>query len=498
MKAYQELESKFRRFALLSDAIGVLDWDQSVMMPTGGAEARGEQLAALRVIRHDMMTEPALGELLDAAVDDSSGLDSWRLANLREMRRSWTHANALDADLVAAFSRVCSTTELVWREARPNADFAAVLPHFEEMVCVVREIATRKSEALGTAPFDALLDEWEPGGRAKDIDRAFDDLAAFLPGFIDDVLAYQAGQPSVMPFAAGISEERQRALGLRIMEALGFDFHHGRLDTSLHPFSSGSPGDLRITTRYSDDDFTESLMAVIHETGHALYEHQLPVDWRYQPVGQSRGMILHESQSLLMEMQACRSREFVAFAAPLMRELLGGEGPAWTEDNIYRHYTRVARSLIRVEADEVTYPAHVILRYRLERAMVGGELAAADLPAAWNDGMVELLGVRPPDDRLGCLQDVHWYDGAWGYFPTYTLGAISAAQLFAAADAADSDIRAGIARGDFAPLLAWLRTNVHGQGSRLSTDEVLTAATGRPLESADFKRHLEARYLSSI
>ncbi len=208
-------------------------------------------------------------------------------------------------------------------------------------------------------------------------------------------------------------------------------------------------------------------------------------------------MSLHESQSLLVEMQACRSREFVEFAAPILRETFGGSGPTWDADNLYRLNTRVARSLIRVDADEVTYPAHVILRYRLERAMIAGDLALADLPAAWNDGMRALIGAVQPDDRQGCLQDIHWYDGAWGYFPTYTLGAMTAAQLFDAAKRADPGILPGIARGDFAPLLGWLRANVHEKGSRFSTGEIITQATGRPLDADTYERHLKRRYLGA-
>jgi carboxypeptidase Taq len=207
-------------------------------------------------------------------------------------------------------------------------------------------------------------------------------------------------------------------------------------------------------------------------------------------------MALHESQSLLMEMQACRSRGFIGYAAPLMSQAFGGSGPAWEAENIYRHYTRVERGFIRVDADEVTYPAHVILRYRLERALIAGELKLAGLPGAWNAGMKELLGVVPPDDRLGCLQDIHWPDGGWGYFPTYTLGAMAAAQLFQAAKRQDKKIEPGIAAGDFQPLLAWLRANVHGKGSLLTTDALLTEATGAPLSDLAFKAHLQERYLA--
>jgi carboxypeptidase Taq len=282
---------------------------------------------------------------------------------------------------------------------------------------------------------------------------------------------------------------------VRLMERIGFDFDHGRLDISLHPFCGGTPDDVRITTRYEEDDFDRALQGVLHETGHAMYERGLPEAWRRQPVGRARGMSLHESQSLLVEMQVCRSREFQVFAAPILRAVFGADGPAWAADNLYRLGTRVERSLIRVDADEVTYPAHVILRYRLERALLAGELALKDLPVAWNDGMRALLGIVPPDDRLGCLQDIHWFEGAFGYFPTYTLGAMTAAQLFAAAKRADPAILPGIEKGAFAPLMAWLRANVHAKASRFTTAEIITAATGRPLDPAVFERHLRARYL---
>ena len=280
-----------------------------------------------------------------------------------------------------------------------------------------------------------------------------------------------------------------------MMEAVGFDFGHGRLDVSFHPFCGGVPEDVRITTRYDEADFLSGLMAVLHETGHAMYERGLPAKWRLQPVGEAGGMALHESQSLLIEMQAARSPAFIAFMAPLAREAFEAEGPAWEVDNLIRHYHRVERGLIRVDADEVTYPLHVILRFRLERALIAGDLALDELPGAWNDGMESLLGVMPPDDSQGCLQDIHWYDGAWGYFPTYTLGALAAAQFFDAARRDLPEIPEALARGDFAPLMTWLREKVHGAAARLSSDALLEEATGRPLDPEVFKAHLRARYL---
>ncbi len=255
------------------------------------------------------------------------------------------------------------------------------------------------------------------------------------------------------------------------MEAIGFDFDHGRLDVSLHPFSGGTPDDVRITTRYEEEDFRRALMGVLHETGHAMYERGLPVAWRRQPVGRARGMSIHESQSLLIEMQVCRSREFQVFVAPILREAFGVSGPAWEAENLYRLGTQVERSFIRVDADEVTYPAHVILRYRLERALIAGDLALKDLACSlerWHEVAARHRAARR-SPWLPARCDIHLVlDGAFGYFPTYTLGAMTAAQLFDAAKRADPAILPRIGRGDFAPLMAWLRENVHGKASRAS------------------------------
>ncbi|HEY4472465.1 MAG TPA: carboxypeptidase M32, partial [Stellaceae bacterium] len=235
-------------------------------------------------------------------------------------------------------------------------------------------------------------------------------------------------------------------------------------------------------------------MGTLHETGHALYQRGLPSEWRLQPVGGARGMAVHESQSLFLEMQICRSRAFAEFAAPLLREIFGGPGEAWGADALYRRQIRVAPGLIRVDADEVTYPAHIILRYRLERAMLAGDLLPRDLPGAWTDGLRQALGVTPPSDRDGCLQDIHWYDGAWGYFPTYTLGALIAAQLFAALRRGLPDVAERIGRGDFASVIDWLRSHIHSKGSLLSTADLVQEATGMPLGTAAFEQHLRERY----
>lgn len=497
MTAYQELERRTARVAAIGDALGILGWDTQTIMPEGANDGRAEQTATLSVLAHELATDPRIGDLLDEAEGDA-GLDAWQRANLREMRRNYVHATAVPADLVEATSKAVSVCEMTWRSARADSDFAALLPSLTEVLARVRDGAEAKGAAMGISPYDALLDEHDPGARAARIDVVFADLASFLPDLIGRVLDRQAGEPAPIRPAGPFPVEAQRALGVRMMERMGFDFRRGRLDVSLHPFCGGATDDVRITTRYDEDGFANALMGVLHETGHALYEQNRPRAWLTQPVGQARGMAVHESQSLIMEMQASRSAEFLTWLAPVAREAFGGEGPAWEAANLRRLYTRVERGLIRVNADEVTYPAHVILRYRLEKAMVAGDLALADLPGAWNDGMAELVGVVPPDDRQGCLQDIHWPGGGWGYFPSYTLGAMTAAQLFDAARTADPAIVPALSRGEFAPLVAWLRTNVHETGClHASGDDLLTAATGRALDASVFKRHLETRYLGS-
>jgi len=494
---YAELERRFARLSAVGRAAAILNWDRSTMMPDGASEDRADQLATLGVIAHELMTAPDMPDLIARAEEGRAALDPWQAANLREMRRSWVHENALPADLVEARTRATSACEHAWREARKNADFKSLLPTLSEVLTIMRRVGEAKAAALGTSLYDALLDEFEPGGRSARIDALFAELRGFLPDLLGRVLEHQQRLPAPLELEGPFPVEAQRKLGEELIRLIGFDFHHGRLDVSAHPFTGGTADDVRITTRYDEKDFARALMGVLHETGHGLYEAGLPRAWRRQPVGNARGMVLHESQSLLMEMQACRSDAFVAFAAPRMRAAFGRNGPAWTADNIHRLYTRVSRGFIRVDADEVTYPLHIMLRYGLERAMLAGDLALADLPGAWNDGMRDLLGVVPPDDSLGCLQDIHWPDGGWGYFPTYTLGALAAAQLFAAARSAHPALLETLSAGDFSILLSWLRENIHEKGSITDTDKILVEATGAPLGVAAFKAHLESRYLSA-
>lgn len=493
-RAYTELERRFERHYLFRSSADLLDWDAATTMPDGAVDLRGAQLATLRGAAQDALSAPDMEDLLGRA--DAEPPDSaWERANLRAMRHAWTHAASVPTALCEAKTRAQTACEMRWRTARKENDFAGLLPSFEELLRIVREVAIAKAERLGTSPYDALFDEFEPGGRSERADALFALLGKELPPLVERALDAQARRPAVTAAKGPFPTAKQEILARKLAERLGFDFARGRMDTSTHPFCGGAAEDVRITTRYDEDDFLSGAFSVLHETGHALYELGLPRQWVRQPVGQAVGMAVHESQSLLVEMQACRSRAFYTFFAPFASSVLGVPlDPA----ALHAQTTLVERSLIRVDADEMTYPLHVVLRYRLERALVEGSLVLRDLPGAWRDGTKELLGITPPDDRVGCLQDIHWPSGAFGYFPTYTMGAASAAQLFAKAKIDVPDLESALERGDFGPLREWLRPNVHEQGSfHFGTDALLTHATGRALDPEALLAHLRARYLAA-
>jgi len=499
VESYQELEKRFRRLSLLDEAQAVLGWDWATMMPEGGAASRAAQSAELSVIRHEFLSDPRVEVCLEKAEASIEQLDEWQMANLLEMRRMWLHNSALPASLVSEITQANSLCELAWRNARSENNFSILLPQFERVVSLIKEKSQAKAEVLSLKPYDALLDQYEPAGRTTYIDPLFDDLSEFLPGFTDKVIEFQRrSRPAEKLFRRSLCETKQRQLCETLMKMVGFPFTHGRLDESHHPFSGGTPEDLRITTRYDARDFTTAMLAVLHETGHALYDHGLPKSWRYQPVGGPLGMSIHESQSLLMEMQVCRSPEFIRAILPHISEVIdSGSGPI-TESSLLRHYHLVQRGLIRVDADEVTYPSHVILRYKLEKMLVSGELLPRDLPDAWHASMQDIVGAKLHigDNSNGCMQDIHWYGGDFGYFPTYTLGALSAAQFFEAAKNQVSDLLTSIEQGDFEPLHGWLGKHIHSLGCSVPASELIIRVTGKGLTTSPFKEHLQSRYLN--
>jgi carboxypeptidase Taq len=498
--SYRALEQHFQRLGQLQHVAAILQWDEAVIMPPAAGPMRAEATATLQVLIHEQLTDPRLADLIAQATQDVATLTPFEAANLREIRRSVRRAQCLPPTLVARSSEAQLRSEQAWRDMRKANDFAGFAPLLAEVITLKREIAQRVGEALQLAPYDALLDEFEPGCRADALDGVFAALRGFLPELTEAVLARQASEVvhtprGPFPIAA------QRALGEAMMHAVGFDRQHGRLDVSHHPFCGGVPSDVRITTRYDEDDFTTALMGVLHETGHAKYEQGLPTRWTTQPVGAARGMAMHEGQSLLQEMQVSRSREFVEFMLPHVHaafpEAVRAQPEAFTAENLYRHGTRVRRGKIRVDADEVTYPCHILVRYDIERQLIANTLPVEQIPDAWDAGMRAMLGISTGNDhRDGCLQDVHWPSGAFGYFPSYTLGAMTAAQLFATVVRKQPALPEEISRGQFEGLNTFLRDAIWSQASLVTGDELLVRSTGEPLSARHFEAHLRRRYLS--
>jgi len=494
--AYDRLLRRFARIATIGECSSMLNWDSATMMPPGGGAARGDQLAVLAGVAHALMTAPEVADDLAAAESLPTDPDPWAAANLRLMRHDHTRATAVPADLVEARARANSKCENVWREAKSTANFALVRPHLTEVVNLVQKQASALAPALGLSPYDALMDGYQRGIGASDVASIFGAYEQFLTENLPVAQERQKKQQTPVMPTGPFPIAAQETLCRRIAARIGLDFDHARLDRSAHPFSGGIPSDVRITTRYDTADFTQSIMAVIHETGHALYERGLPASHARQPVGEAAGMAIHESQSLIVEMQACRNDEYIDWLGRSLHAAFGGDPKPYQVENLGRLWRRVEPGLIRVDADEMTYPAHVIMRFRLENAMVSGNLTVADLPGAWNGAIKDMLGITPPDDTKGCLQDIHWYDGIFGYFPSYTLGAMAAAQLMAVATRQTQGLKTAMGLGDLSPLINWLHVNVHAQGSLLGFNELLREATGKPLDPADFQSHLRARYLS--
>jgi len=489
---YTELCRIYSRLYRYNHLGAIVGWDRNAMMPPKGNAARAAAEAELNALIHRTRTDPQLAVWLEAA--EQEPLDETERANLREIRRDWRDANALPEALVAAKALAGAKCEHAWRLQRQANDWQGFLENFRDVVRIAREEAQYLADDTGLGRYDALMDRFEPGMRAADIDRLFADVRQWLPGLIARAQQKQRTEPVTTPHGP-FAIAAQRHLNCSVMKLLGFDFAAGRLDESMHPFTGGIPEDVRITTRYREDEFDQSLMGSIHETGHARYEQNLPREWLGQPIGVARSYGIHESQSLSFEMQLARSAAFVNLLAPMLTRSLG-DGQAFTAANLLRLLTRVKPGFIRTQADEVTYPAHIILRYEIERALIEGVIEAEDIPALWDEKMQTLLGLDTRGDyRDGCMQDVHWTEGAFGYFPSYTLGAMYAAQWFAAMRRETPDLDARIAAGDLRAVFDWLGRNIWSQASRWETPELVRRASGEPLNPAYLRAHLEKRYL---
>ncbi|TVQ76347.1 MAG: carboxypeptidase M32 [Phycisphaeraceae bacterium] len=495
-KAYEELTSLLRDAAVLHSMQATLAWDQETMMPPGGAPLRAEQLETLAGMVHTKKTDPRIGELIAACEDDSEVMgDARRSANVREIRRDYELATKLPGSLVGELARASSLGMEAWKDARSKSDFAIFLPWLQKTV----DLNRRKAECYGVPSwgaelYDALMDEYEPKMTAARTQEIFRPLREFTVKLVERVKASKA-PAGVDEVHTAIPIEKQKEFSRRVLEAFGFDFRCGRLDESAHPFCEGAgPGDVRLTNRYSEKAWLDQLSSASHEGGHGLYEQGLPkAEYFGQPLGDAISLGIHESQSRMWENQIARSRGFWEWAIGVAKDVMGAPVAGMSADQVFRAANVVEPSFIRVEADEVTYNLHIMLRFDLERAMIAGDLKPKDLPGIWNERMKKDLGLTVPDDRRGCLQDVHWSMGAIGYFATYTFGNLYSAQFWEAMARAIPDRDDQIRRGEFGAILAWLREHIHGVGRQYSAGELCERVTGKPLASEPLMRHLEAK-----
>ena len=491
MNTYDELLERLKDIDLVNQIGGLLGWDQEVLMPPKAAKLRAEQLSWISRTGHEKLTDSRIGELLEILEQDDN-LNEIQKGNIRLARDSYNKATKLPTDFVAEMAMHKSKSQISWTEARAKNDFSIFRDDLAKMV----EMSRQKADYLGfkEVRYDALLDLYESGLTVSKVDPLFAGLRENVAPLVKQVI--ENGKKPEMSWVHenNWSKEGQEKLSQSISESIGFDFKAGRRDASTHPFCGGpNPDDVRWTTRYDESDPFGSLYGSLHETGHGLYEQGRPRNLDFQPAGSANGLGVHESQSRLWENQVGRSKEFCEWALPMWKKYFPEQMKNISTDELWRSVNFVEPSLIRVEADEATYNLHIMIRYEIEKKLIAGEIEVDDLPDVWDDMYEEYLGIRAPNRTLGVLQDIHWSFGAFGYFPTYTLGNLYSAQLLTAAKKDLPDYDEDIRTGNFTPLLEWMRRNVHSRGSIITPAELVEEATGRPPSPNDFVEYLKQK-----
>ena len=493
--AYTALENKYKQITHLTHLLALAQWDAATMLAKGSAASRQREIATVSSILHNMATAKELEKLIEDAHHEIHSLDAWQRANLHIIKKTYDEAICVPTEMQQAYSLAVGECEFVWRTARTNNDFKQLTPHLNRGFELVREIASIKANYFNKQPYDILLDTYNPDLTNHDIKAIFAVLKDSLPTLVQDIVTKQASE-SVIPLTNKIDEATQKAINLRIIEKMGFSLDHGRLDTSTHPFCSGSNDDVRLTTRYDETNFLSSLTSTIHEAGHGLYQQNLPQAYRDQPVGSPKGMAFHESQSIIMERQVGSSRAFTSFLAALLKDEFGLKSKEYDAENLHKLLTRVVPSLIRVDADEVTYPLHIILRFEIEEALIEGSIKANDLPELWNKKMEAYLGITPKTNREGCMQDIHWPSGQLGYFPAYANGAIIASMLMQTAQRKCPELQTALSKGNFSVLNGFLTETLHRFGSMKTSSDLLEGATGyTTISPTAFIAYLKSKYL---
>ena len=489
---YEQLVAHTRENALLGSVEALLGWDERTMLPAKGGEYRAEQMTLLSGLVHERRTDKRLGEWLAELADGPLAADplSETGATIRELKRQYDKKTKLPKSLVEELTRTSVLAQQAWVEARKKNDFAGFRPLLEKTYDLKRQEAA----ALGypELPYDALLDDYEPGELTSNVARTLEGLRRDLVPLVAEIAASKR-RPDRSILQRQFPAATQASFGQAVAAGIGFDFQRGRLDVTAHPFCSGmGPDDCRITTRYDEKFFPSAFFGILHEAGHGIYEQGLRGDQYGLPLGEALSLGIHESQSRMWENQVGRGREFWQFHYPEAQRAF----PALADvplDAFYFAINDVRPSLIRVEADEATYNLHILIRFELEQALLADDLKVADLPAAWNAKYREYLGIEPPTDADGVLQDIHWSAGLVGYFATYSLGNLYAAQFFAQANDELGGLAPMFARGEYQPLRDWLRTNIHRHGRRYTAAQLVERVTGKPLSHAPLMAHLRGK-----
>jgi carboxypeptidase Taq len=492
---YLNLEKQIEQISHLSNIASLAHWDSRAMLQPGSAGTRQQEIATFESFIHEMSVTEKLGDLIEASLLEKDFLDEWQAANLKLIKKSYYEEVCVTPEMKREFSIASGESEFVWRKCRAENDFKTLIPYLDRVFKISIDIATAKSEKLGKPVYDTLVDGFDPEREVSEIINVYDILKKELPGLITKIAQKQSSE-KLIKLTKPIDEDTQKSIGIKVLEKMGFDLNRGRLDKSAHPFCSGGRFDVRLTTRYDEGNFLSGLYGVIHETGHGLYQQNLPEKYSNQPVGGAKGMAFHESQSLIMEMQACTSIQFTEFLAKLLKDEFNFTGSEYEGENLYKLITRVRPSFIRVDADEATYPLHVILRFEIEREIINGKIKAADLPEIWNSKMKEYLGIIPDSYANGCLQDIHWPSGALGYFPSYTNGAIIASMVMHRAKKQNININTQLSKGIFESLNSYLNKNLREYGSLKSSRELLKESTGfEQIDPIIFIDYLKNKYL---
>jgi len=488
--AYSRLDSLLKHQHLIETIGQLMGWDELVNLPPASAGFRGEQMAAMARISHVAESDPAIGKALSELEADLASLDEDQIAVVREARRDYDRVTRLPQEFVEEKARHSSAAYHAWHQARANQDFESYAPFIAKHL----ELAKREADyqGWGDRAYDYAIDLHDPGFTAPKINELFAELKEGLVPLVQAIDAATAGQESSV--FKGFPVDQQRTFLKEVTAELGFDYEHGRIDVSVHPFCSGSGLDIRMTTRFHEDEPMDSLYSSIHETGHGMYEQGLRSEYHHNALGSHVSMAVHESQSRMWENQVGRSRAFWQRFEDRFRECFPTQLEGVSSEQLYREVNAVRPTLIRVDSDEIHYNLHIILRFEIEQALFSGDLAVADLPAAWNEKCETLLGIRPTHDSEGVLQDVHWSGGSFGYFPSYCLGNMIAAQLWSKAEADLPGLEDDFAQGNFARLLDWTRREVHHPGSKYSTLELVERVTGQPLSPRPLLAYLNDRY----